>query len=653
MAILRKDKEIQAIKKERMRQDTLKRKMEILQKKMDFGESWRYAISQQQRAELEELVGDLDTPTLADFVDLNQYFNVVAFYKSKQGDKIDFDYNKYLSSEEAYQDILEDLDKELYADDSEDEKTLREQVVEDIKKKDEQERRMSLRFVIKIPKILQDKYQQWTLYFRRVVPVYNKYICSCCGRPLDISNFYPQYVETNMGRIEFDGKMHSHICLDCSKRLYEYLYYEKAGKDPCEAMKWFCSYLNLYFEENIYYRARQNMEKNGKRNHIVFEFLELLSMESDYKYRTFLESPHIGVKKQSIEAPKTLKEKNDDVADLIKKLASFEDAIKANVKNQKTIINNQEVLEKYAKAQDLILNPIPEKRRPRGRPKLKAELPDLKPVKTEDELPDLTKVDFDKLMKQITNIINTQKITDIGGIIPADMVDWMPQDISNYRMVVKMVGYDPFDWETDENRKILYSNLLGMLDEGMEQDEVKLQAAIQIVISYLRVGELNKQQRQKERDGASAVELKAISDLKAKEMNAITQFAKDNGFSERYSIAKSKGENSFTGIMNKMDETKFEDALVNKYDIATSSTIQQAADASFKAIMSQLSLGEAEVWQTCAEQLKTIDELRRENMTLTENLRTTKYELAKKKKKKEAMERNVGKDDIFGGGGYD
>ena len=163
-----------------MRQDTLKRKMEILQKKMDFGESWRYAISQQQRAELEELVGDLDTPTLADFVDLNQYFNVVAFYKSKQGDKIDFDYNKYLSSEEAYQDILEDLDKELYADDSEDEKTLREQVVEDIKKKDEQERRMSLRFVIKIPKILQDKYQQWTLYFRRVVPVYNKYICSCC-----------------------------------------------------------------------------------------------------------------------------------------------------------------------------------------------------------------------------------------------------------------------------------------------------------------------------------------------------------------------------------------------------------------------------------------------------------------------------------------
>ena len=653
MAILRKDKEIQAIKKERMRQDTLKRKMEILQKKMDFGESWRYAISQQQRAELEELVGDLDTPTLADFVDLNQYFNVVAFYKSKQGDKIDFDYNKYLSSEEAYQDILEDLDKELYADDNEDEKTLREQVVEDIKKKDEQERRMSLRFIIKIPKILQDKYQQWTLYFRRVVPVYNKYICSCCGRPLDISSFYPQYVETNMGRIEFDGKMHSHICLDCSKRLYEYLYYEKAGKDPCEAMKWFCSYLNLYFEENIYYRARQNMEKNGKRNHIVFEFLELLSMESDYKYRTFLESPHIGVKKQSIEAPKTLKEKNDDIADLIKKLAGFEDAIKANVKNQKAIINNQEVLEKYAKAQDLILNPIPEKRRPRGRPKLKADLPDLKPVKTEDELPDLTKVDFDKLMKQITNIINTQKITDIGGIIPADMVDWMPQDIGNYRMVVKMVGYDPFDWETDENRKILYSNLLGMLDEGMEQDEVKLQAAIQIVISYLRVGELNKQQRQKERDGASAVELKAISDLKAKEMNAITQFAKDNGFSERYSIAKSKGENSFTGIMNKMDETKFEDALVNKYDIATSSTIQQAADASFKAIMSQLSLGEAEVWQTCAEQLKTIDELRRENMTLTENLRTTKYELAKMNLEKEAMERNVGKDDIFGGGGYD
>ena len=34
--------------------------------------------------------------------------------------------------------------------------------------------------------------------------------------------------------------------------------------------------------------------------------------------------------------------------------------------------------------------------------------------------------------------------------------------------------------------------------------------------------------------------------------------------------------------------------------------------------------------QTCAEQLKEIEKLRRENLTLTEDLRKTKYELAKK-----------------------
>mgnify|MGYP003414898362 FL=1 len=46
-----------------------------------------------------------------------------------------------------------------------------------------------------------------------------------------------------------------------------------------------------------------------------------------------------------------------------------------------------------------------------------------------------------------------------------------------------------------------------------------------------------------------------------------------------------------------MNEAKFENAVMNRYDIETSATIQQAADASFKAIFNQLSLGESEVWK--------------------------------------------------------
>ena len=89
-----------------------------------------------------------------------------------------------------------------------------------------------------------------------------------------------------------------------------------------------------------------------------------------------------------------------------------------------------------------------------------------------------------------------------------------------------------------------------------------------------------------ERDGASIAEQKALSDLKDKELKSITNFSKDNGFAERYATAKAKGENTFTGIINKMNEAKFENAIMNRYDIETSATIQQAAEASFKAIFS-------------------------------------------------------------------
>lgn len=94
-----------------------------------------------------------------------------------------------------------------------------------------------------------------------------------------------------------------------------------------------------------------------------------------------------------------------------------------------------------------------------------------------------------------------------------------------------------------------------------------------------------------------------------------------------------------------MDEMKYEDNLVNKYDIETSSTIQQAAEASMKAIMSQLAMGEADAWQTCQTQLKEIDRLQRENAKITEDLRMAKYELHKMKLTEKAKEAGTLEDD--------
>ena len=205
-----------------------------------------------------------------------------------------------------------------------------------------------------------------------------------------------------------------------------------------------------------------------------------------------------------------------------------------------------------------------------------------------------------------------------------------------------MVGYDPFEWESDENKKILYKDLLNILEPGMENDLVKFQAAIQIVMSFFKVRQMNKKQFEMERDGASIADQKALSDLKDKELKSITSFSRDNGFAERYATAKAKGENTFTGIVNKMNEAKFENAVMNRYDIETSATIQQAADASFKAIFSQLSLGESEVWKIAQDQLEELRKLRKENSDLEEKLRKAKYELAKINLEEKERQANVG-----------
>ena len=98
--------------------------------------------------------------------------------------------------------------------------------------------------------------------------------------------------------------------------------------------------------------------------------------------------------------------------------------------------------------------------------------------------------------------------------------------------------------------------------------------------------------------------------------------------------------------MNKMNEQKYEKAILNRYDIETSSTIQQAAEASFKAIFNQLSLGESEVWKITQDQFEELTKLRKENGRLQEELRKSKYREAELNllEKEREMKQKLGMD---------
>lgn len=536
------------IAKEKRKLNAIQRKMELQEKKEEFGEAWKRSLKEEQKKALEDVIGDIDTPKIKDSIDYNAFFDPINFYKDENGKVRDFDYQKYLDAEEAYQSGIDECDRKI-ANEASDEKAstktkLQNQLAKEEKKKKNEP---------KIPNYLQKYYQNWVKYLHRYVPLYDKYVCTCCGKPKAQDEYFLVYAETDMGRIAPDGKMYSHICKDCCKKLYEYLYYEKANKDGEDAMKWLCSYLNIYFDDITYFKAKDAMDKNDKKNHIVEEYMNVVSRSATLKGKTFLESPNIGS-------------------------VNFGSG------------GSSEKAEKIIKSVD-------------------------------------------------------------GSVSNDTESTWSKEDLNAKRLVLKMVGYDPFYYEDEESRKILYKDLLGMLEQGMELDGMKVQGAIQIVLGFKNIRELSEKYKQKTMADAPVKELKEIADLKKKELDTITDFSKNNGFGERFAISKAKGENTFTGIMAKMNEMKYENAILNMYDVETSKSINQAAEASFAAIFSQLNMSEAEVYKTCQDQLKKLVEMQRENTTLKENLRLAKREIAEMKleKEKEAYEKENSSQEDWGG----
>lgn len=536
------------IAKEKRKLNAIQRKMELQEKKEEFGEAWKRSLKEEQKKALEDVIGDIDTPKIKDSIDYNAFFAPINFYKDENGKVRDFDYQKYLDAEEAYQSGIDECDRKIANEVSDEKASTKTKLQNQLAKEDKKKKSEP-----KIPNYLQKYYQNWVKYLHRYVPLYDKYVCTCCGKPKVQDEYFLVYAETDMGRIAPDGKMYSHICKDCCKKLYEYLYYEKANKDGEEAMKWLCSYLNIYFDDITYFKAKDAMEKNGKKNHIVEEYMNVVSRSATLKGKTFLESPNIG----SVNSGSG---------------------------------GSSEKAEKIIKSAD----------------------------------------------GSVSN--DTESV-------------WSKEDLNAKRLVLKMVGYDPFYYEDEETRKILYKDLLGMLEQGMELDGMKVQGAIQIVLGFKNIRELSEKYKQKTMADAPVKELKEIADLKKKELDTITDFSKNNGFGERFAISKAKGENTFTGIMAKMNEMKYEDAILNMYDIETSKSINQAAEASFAAIFSQLNMSEAEVYKTCQDQLKKLVEMQRENTTLKENLRLAKREIAEMKleKEKEAYEKENGSQDDWGG----
>lgn len=188
--------------------------------------------------------------------------------------------------------------------------------------------------------------------------------------------------------------------------------------------------------------------------------------------------------------------------------------------------------------------------------------------------------------------------------------------LKNKSSVIRLLGYDPFGSEAEADKPLLYSQLVGYLDLGGDnEDMMRTSSAITIVRGFLQQAKLDDMlalsMKNIGKDG-KAGEIKSLLDSKQKISSTISQLAEQSCLSLKHNKNASKGENTWTGKIKKLRDMDLREAEVNGFDIGTCRGMQQVLEISDASIMKQLRLDESEWSDMVADQRKIIVDLQKE-----------------------------------------
>lgn len=188
--------------------------------------------------------------------------------------------------------------------------------------------------------------------------------------------------------------------------------------------------------------------------------------------------------------------------------------------------------------------------------------------------------------------------------------------MKNKSSVIRLLGYDPFGSEAEADKPLLYSQLVGYLDLGGDnEDMMRTSSAITIVRGFLQQAKIDDMlsgaMKNIGKDGKTG-EIKSLLDSKQKISSTISTLAEQSCLSLKHNKNASKGENTWTGKIKKLKDIDLRDAEVNGFDIGTCRGMQQVLEMSDASIMKQLRLDESEWSDMVADQRKMIVELQNE-----------------------------------------
>jgi len=197
---------------------------------------------------------------------------------------------------------------------------------------------------------------------------------------------------------------------------------------------------------------------------------------------------------------------------------------------------------------------------------------------------------------------------------------------TNKRDVIRLTGYDPFaNYPVEEDKPLLYAQVVSFIDEETKNDGMKMNAVIQIVKSFNQISKINDAIDELSSDTMKLNNnngtIKQLAETVSKLLSGANALAKDNGISVNFNNSKSKGQNTLTGKMKELDLIGFRDAKINMYDIDYCKGMQQVAEISSKAQVDQIGFDENVMDEIQNIRRELIDSLQKERDKAVERAR--------------------------------
>ena len=217
--------------------------------------------------------------------------------------------------------------------------------------------------------------------------------------------------------------------------------------------------------------------------------------------------------------------------------------------------------------------------------------------------------DFDDKVSESEGVDSTTEEKDINPEVLSELE-------KNRNDVIRLIGYDPFEKEANEDKPLLYAQLIGYIDgDGNNDDMTRTLDCIEIVRGYLQLQKINDMSAQAfanlAKTGQSG-EIKNYMATKKQIADVISQLAEQSCISQRHNKNSKKGENTWTGKIKMLKDLNLREAENNGFDIGTCRGMQQVLEISDASIMKQLALDESEWSDMVAEQRSTIVKLQSE-----------------------------------------